>query len=292
MGDNKPTGSRQTRTKCAREPRHKATRSPFPIPRSLGFTLIELLVVIAIIAILASILFPMFARARGKARQISCISNIRQIGMAIEMYVLDNDEQYPMMSSPSSTVPRTRWPDYLHMYMKNEGIYICLNADLVRFGKKWAHDQAKVYGGYGYNYQYLGNSRDMSQNVGMGPLPFGRPQGTISNPTHTIVVADTNAVRYDGTFNGSTTGGEYTIDPPLPSGRGSGKTSGYYGGGSECSGGTACRSTPAERHNGTVSVVFADGHAKAMKLSTLDDYSGDGVPDNGWWNGLGDPTTF
>ena len=60
-----------------------------------GFTLIELLVVIAIIAILAAILFPVFAQAREKARQTSCLSNLKQIGLAFKMYVQDYDERWP-----------------------------------------------------------------------------------------------------------------------------------------------------------------------------------------------------
>src|SRR5580704_7489517 len=63
--------------------------------RTAGFTLIELLVVIAIIAILAAILFPVFAQAREKARQTSCISNLKQIGLATLQYVQDYDETYP-----------------------------------------------------------------------------------------------------------------------------------------------------------------------------------------------------
>ncbi len=70
-----------------------------PPPKQRGFTLIELLVVIAIIAILAAILFPVFAQAREKARATSCISNMRQIGLAVRQYVDDNDSTWPIFQA-------------------------------------------------------------------------------------------------------------------------------------------------------------------------------------------------
>ena len=73
--------------------------------RIRGFTLIELLVVIAIIAILAAILFPVFARARENARKTPCQSNLRQLGMGLVMYAKENDERYPNANRSSAPMP-------------------------------------------------------------------------------------------------------------------------------------------------------------------------------------------
>ena len=100
--------------------------------RRRGFTLIELLVVIAIIAILAAILFPVFARAREKARQASCLSNIKQMTLSLMMYVQDYDERYmhsgyviPGMPQGSEGVNVCWWRFLLHPYVKNWQIYLC-----------------------------------------------------------------------------------------------------------------------------------------------------------------------
>lgn len=96
--------------------------------RKTGFTLIELLVVIAIIAILAAILFPVFAQAREKARGVSCLSNIKQIGTSTSLYVQDYDETYPMNLYMGNNGPApcvfTAWGS-LVPYIKNTQVYAC-----------------------------------------------------------------------------------------------------------------------------------------------------------------------
>jgi prepilin-type N-terminal cleavage/methylation domain-containing protein/prepilin-type processing-associated H-X9-DG protein len=108
-----------------------------------GFTLIELLVVIAIIAILAAILFPVFAKAREKARQTSCLSNLKQLGLGMMMYAQDYDETLCRMEmgGPYSTTPvdpsdlafngrtdgtwQNSWPSLILPYVKNTQIFKC-----------------------------------------------------------------------------------------------------------------------------------------------------------------------
>jgi prepilin-type N-terminal cleavage/methylation domain-containing protein/prepilin-type processing-associated H-X9-DG protein len=105
-------------------------------PVSRGFTLIELLVVIAIIAILAAILFPVFAQAREKARQASCLSNCKQLGLASNMYVQDYDETFPGHDWPKGeglhALPDGRtyrghvgWPLLFYPYVKNGAVFTC-----------------------------------------------------------------------------------------------------------------------------------------------------------------------
>jgi prepilin-type N-terminal cleavage/methylation domain-containing protein len=102
--------------------------------RTPGFTLIELLVVIAIIAILAAILFPVFAQAREKARSSTCLSNNKQIGLAVAMYTQDYDEKYPAqrtdgMKSLAAGGKEGTYYDALIPYQKNQHIWLCPSAE-------------------------------------------------------------------------------------------------------------------------------------------------------------------
>jgi len=88
-----------------------------------GFTLIELLVVIAIIAILAAILFPVFAKVREKARSISCLSNMKQLGLAFTQYEQDYDETGPKGRGDTSRL--TGWAGQIYPYVKSKKVYVC-----------------------------------------------------------------------------------------------------------------------------------------------------------------------
>jgi len=130
--------------------------------RDRGFTLIELLVVIAIIAILAAILFPVFAKAREKARQSSCLSNLKQIGVATLMYAQDYDETLPRYYH-SGGVNYTAQVS-IQPYMKNEQIWVCPSG-WDNFHYYWDAGYpgapAEIPGSYGYNHRL--NSRLLAE---------------------------------------------------------------------------------------------------------------------------------
>lgn len=207
-------------------------------------------------------------------------------GMSI--YLADYDEVYPMMSSPATQVPRTRWADALAPYVKDLEVFTSPQAPADMITRVFAHSaesaEPKKWGGYGYNFQYLGNSRSQEGNA---KLPFGRPAAEIKSPEQTVMIAETQGVRFD---DGKLSTGVYTLDPPLPSARGTGNASGFYASGEACgTGPQGCRSTPAEWVPNRVMLVTIGGSLPLLNRAKLDDLNQDGQIDNGWWNGLADP---
>lgn len=244
-----------------------------------AFTLIELLIVISIIAILAAILFPVIAQAKVAAKRTSAVSNLRQLSVAVTLYVMDN-EAYPMHSSVG-VVPSRRWADNLLVYTKSEDIFVPPLAQTATIDRVWAHTAShpkpRKWGGYGYNYQYLGNSRSATL---LNPnLPFTAMESMIEFPAQTIAVSDSQG----GKSLSGAVGGTYVIDPPLGSDRGSGRGLFYELGSQPMN-----RALPAERYAGKVTVAFCDGHARTMTRKQMDDSNGDGIEDNGYYNGAFD----
>ncbi|NLO06332.1 MAG: prepilin-type N-terminal cleavage/methylation domain-containing protein [candidate division WS1 bacterium] len=222
-----------------------------------GFTLIELLVVIAIIAILAAILFPVFARAREKARQSACLSNVKQISLAILMYSQDYDERLPMRYDSSS--PRVGLMQATQPYIANQNVHDCPSA---------SHNSVVTsYGGH----------RSYGYHAGVFPTNSGTKMALILRPAEIVMMGDVCHDRNNNCTLNYPTSGPFLCDPDGRNCQVCGATHNSLF--AEPLSGPA-GSHPSiydprpgfnflERHNGTGNAAFCDGHAKAMKHSDL-----------------------
>ena len=244
---------------------------PIKHRQASAFTLIELLVVIAIIAILAAILFPVFAQAREKARQTSCLSNTKQVGLAFTQYVQDYDETFlPFgwggndQAAAAANIKQPFWTDVIYPYTKSYGIYACPdNAAEKNYGVRGYN-----YPGYptlaspGYVSSYSLNESifNVDDAVVVNGLVIPTPLANISS---TAEVALLGEGRYAMSWhscqklNGAT---QYTAYwDQANGGWGYGDLSGSE------DDPTKARSIP--HHSGGTNFAYVDGHSKYVKLT-------------------------
>ncbi len=243
-----------------------------------GFTLIELLVVIAIIAILAAILFPVFAQVREKARAISCLSNLKQIGLAVVQYNQDNDEKMPSGSSAYGTCSGWAWQVY--PYVKSTAAFRCPDDSGVQ----------STSASYGLNANF---------GIASATAPAGSPDGlTIAQfaaPAKTVMLFEVANSKYYDITNGTGATGANGVSADnmynggSPSGNGYGGDYDPNGGnGEKASGATAAdgylkyatgflRYSAANgmftgqngRHQMGANYLMADTHAKFLKPNSV-----------------------
>ncbi len=213
--------------------------------RKSGFTLIELLVVIAIIAILAAILFPVFAKAREKARQTTCLNNVKQLALAIVQYCNDYDERFPNVYNYS---PQGGMIWSLNPYVQNLKVHDCPSADI--------ESTMTVLGNRSYGYHL-----SIFPSVARAPK-----MGVIVRPAEIVIMGDTVM---DPNLQGWMLTPSY--GPMKMNYDGSNcQLCGAKHNSLFCNTGWAQPGfNVIERHNGTANIGFADGHAKAMKHLTL-----------------------
>jgi prepilin-type N-terminal cleavage/methylation domain-containing protein/prepilin-type processing-associated H-X9-DG protein len=197
--------------------------------RARGFTLIELLVVIAIIAILAAILFPVFAMAREKARQSSCLSNEKQLALAILSYAQDYDERLPMnYNDDVANACWRHWHEAIAPYLKNTQIMVCPSNNIsISYAVS--------------NWVCQGSHSAITNALAQ-----------VSHPSETIMVFDTHPYRANAwcAYCGEQNADDDCYGWPWASHRRCGNAAHVVDG-----------------HNGGLNFAFVDGHAKWMKAS-------------------------
>lgn len=259
-----------------------------------GFTLIELLVVIAIIAILAAILFPVFAQARAKARQTSCTSNVKQLSLGVMMYLQDYDETFPYWNwgdsyGGGSKTPNhfeSFWANAIYPYVKNGQVYACPSSNdqsTVRQNLLWAWLSKAQIPTSGIQTALLdvpigyGISEPLESGNVCGASSSGCTQASLATPANTLVVADCNT--------GLTTGWSPSTNPTDPLHRYIISRVAYPNAPPGCWGATAtCGATQVDigdylsnaspnfptfdqqaRHSSGNLIGYGDGHAKWLR---------------------------
>ena len=261
-----------------------------------GFTLIELLVVIAIIAILAAILFPVFAKVREKARQTTCLSNEKQMGLAFTQYTQDNDETFPvnggLTAGQNGPTLGMGWAGQIYPYVKSTGAYNCPD------------DATGVHvngGVTAYPVSYAANLSMLRTDGGSNTDPHLGPSiAVLAAPAKTVLLSEVKGIYTNMTsinespnifgIHSAVANGTGAIYPFVAFGQGGDAQTG-------CLSRFSCSSNNVARHTEGSNYLMADCHAKFFRpgavsggsVAFAEDCNQEGnpaLPDCGAQNGM------